>query len=417
MDTICDLTLDGEPTTNFGFISGIGDVDNDNYDDIITGAYNYNNRQGRAYLFYGDARARMDAICDLTFDGETASDFGAGWSDIICEDIDGDNYADIVIPAPQYNSGQGRVYLYWGNSKANMNAEADLIFTPEAEARLFGVGMACGDINNDNYKDIVIGAKGYSNGGNDGRAYLFYGDAQGRMDADCDLTFDGEIGWTAEFGGNVGIGDVDNDNYGDVVIGAYRYGSNRGRAYLYWGSTKSKMDTFCDLTFSGEQDKSHFAELCISGGDVNADGFADILIGAKQYRGFRGRAYLFYGDAKAYMDTNPDLILTGENKRDWFGDPPGGSFGDFNNDGYDDIVVGAIGWKARTWQGRVYLYYGGPNKCSTDVTFYWDTTKASTGEHTLKVEIVSVAGEEDKTDNSKTITVKVKSSIKGKKEK
>ncbi|MFC1794966.1 hypothetical protein ACFL3Q_15430, partial [Planctomycetota bacterium] len=227
---------------------------------------------------------------------------------------------------------------------------------------VYGIGMACGDIDNDGYKDIVIGAGYYPDNSHYGRAYLYWGDKKSNMDTTCDLIFDAESADTHDFGCNVGMADIDNDNYYDVVIGAYLYGADRGRAYLYWGSTKSKMDTLCDLTFSGEQDKSDFAELCISGGDVNADGYADILIGAKKYRGFRGRAYLFYGDAKTYMDTDPDLILTGENEGDWFGDPPGGSFGDFNNDGYDDIVVGAIGWEALTFQGRVYLYYGGPKE-------------------------------------------------------
>ncbi|MHA2315150.1 MAG: ankyrin repeat domain-containing protein [Candidatus Hermodarchaeia archaeon] len=363
MDANADLIFEGDKgaTSRFGWLLGVGDVDNDNYDDIIVGAHQYNNTTGRAYLYYGNTRANMDTTCDLTFDGETAGDhFGAGWNDIICEDIDGDSYDDIIIPAPNYNSGQGRVYLYWGDTKSSMNATCDLIFIPEAAAAQYGMGMGCGDIDNDGYKDIVIGAIYYPDNSHYGRAYLYWSDNKSNMDTVCDLIFEAESADTHDFGCNVGIADIDNDNYDDVVIGAYLYGNRKGRAYLYWGNTKANMDTNCDLTFTGETARSGFAELCISRGDVNADGYADILIGAHSYDNNRGRAYLFFGDTKSYMHTNPDLILTGENEGDWFGDPPGGSFSDFNNDGYDDIVVGARMYPGGDETGRVYLYYGGP---------------------------------------------------------
>lgn len=363
MDDKAGLIIDGEPDTasRFGTCIASGDVDNDGYDDIIVGAWMWNNRTGRVYLFYGNTRPKIDTVADLIFEGEAEeSDFGGGWDHIICDDIDGDNYDDIVIPAPAYNNYRGRAYLYWGSDRAGMDAKADLTFTPEPSAIQFGIGMDCGDIDKDGYKDIVIGAHGYPEGARYGRAYLYYGGTKANMDAECDLIFDAESAEGSNFGSNVGIGDVDNDGYEDVVIGANTYGDIQGRAYLYWGDTKANMDTTCDLTFTGETTRSGFGELCISNGDVNADGYADILIGARQYDNFRGRVYLYYGDKKEKMDAKPELILTGENEGDWFGDPPGGSFGDFNNDGYDDFVIGARKYPRNKETGRVYLYYGGP---------------------------------------------------------
>jgi len=88
------------------------------------------------------------------------------------------------------------------------------------------------------------------------------------------------------------------------------------------------------------------------------------------------------------------------------------TLGDVNNDGYDDAIIG--GWEYNGNQGRVWLYYGGPSSCSTDVTFNWNTSGASIGDHILKVAIVPVAREEDTADNIKTVTVNVKSKAKEK---
>ena len=82
------------------------------------------------------------------------------------------------------------------------------------------------------------------------------------------------------------------------------------------------------------------------------------------------------------------------------------TIGDFDNDGYGDLVVGGWGYPNGTKQGRVWLYYGGPSKC-TGVAFKWDTTNASIGKHTLQVEIPPVPGEQNTEDNIKTVTIAV----------
>lgn len=353
-----DLIFDGEVDSHFGWIQGVGDVDNDGYDDIVVTGGTYNNDKGRVYLYWGGPRGSMDNQADLTFEAEEqAFYFGGGWNDIVVKDIDGDSYADIVVPSMEYNSDQGRAYLYWGDTKTNMNTDCDLTFTGEAVGDFYSVGMACGDIDKDGYKDIVIGARGYASG--TGRAYLYWGDSRERMDTNYDLVFEAEIESGGNFGANVGIGDIDNDGYEDIVIGANTFNNTQGRAYLYWGASRENMNTDCDLKFTGEAGRGGFGELCMCNGDVNADGYADVLISARQYDNFRGRMYLYLGDKKERMDVQPKLILTGENEGDWFGDPPGGNFGDFNNDGYDDLAVGARMWQSNSEQGRVYVYYGG----------------------------------------------------------
>lgn len=116
----------------------------------------------------------------------------------------------------------------------------------------------------------------------------------------------------------------------------------------------------------------------------------------------RGRAYVYYGGIRTSVSEAPDRTLTGESPGSrWYRV----TLGDVNNDGYDDVIIG--GYAYNNDQGRAWLYYSGP-LFSTDVTFSWDTTKASKGEHTLKAEIVAVAGEEDTADNIVTTTINVK---------
>lgn len=117
-----------------------------------------------------------------------------------------------------------------------------------------------------------------------------------------------------------------------------------------------------------------------------------------------GRAYLFYGNTKTAMDTDYDYIFAGESgKNDFFGVQL--SAGDLNNDGYADALIGAEG--AHNDMGRAYLHYG-PFHDTTDITLKWDTTNASPGKHILRASIAPVAGEQSTQDNTKTITIEVK---------
>ena len=142
----------------------------------------------------------------------------------------------------------------------------------------------------------------------------------------------------------------------------------------------------------------------------NEDRFGDILAGAYGYPGtgyMYGRAYIFYGNSKALMDTNHDYIFGGEcGVDDYFGNEV--SAGDVNGDGHVDALLGAVGANDKT--GRIYLHYG-PFYDASDITFNWDTTNASIGTHTLKLEIPPVPGEQNTKDNIKTMTIEVKESL------
>ena len=409
---IPDMIFNGDPNSLFGLRIVCGDVDGDGYDDILIGAMKYNNFRGRVYLFYGGPD--MDNTADLILEGQNEGDrFGDG---IACGDIDNDGYEDIVIGANEYGEKRGRAYLYWGGDRNSMDADADKIFVgKEEKGSYFGLGLpAVYDIDNDGYADIVLGAY-WNRADKTGRAYLYYGSTKGLMDTSADLIFTGEKPGNY-FGYTIRCGDVDNDGFGDIIIGGF---ARQGRAYLYYGGSKSNMDAKADIIFEGQSEGNDSFGVGIVCVDQNRDGNDDVVIGAPNNNNKQGRAYLFHGNSKRSLDTDPDMIFEGEvNRRSyggqvacgdidgdnvndliigafgsgqWIGrvyvywgselaghNPKPGRFftgendndrfgfglacGDVNNDGFDDLVVGAHAYKAGPDQGRVYLYYGGPRQ-------------------------------------------------------
>lgn len=410
--TVPDMIFDGDPNSLFGLRIVCGDVDGDGYDDILIGAMKYDNFRGRVYLFYGGPD--MDNTADLILEGQNEGDrFGDG---IACGDIDNDGYEDIVIGAGNYSEKRGRAYLYWGSDRHSMDANPDKIFAgEEKQGSYFGLGLpAVYDIDNDGYDDIILGAY-WNQADKIGRAYLYYGNTKELMDTSHDLIFTGEKSGDY-FGYTISCGDVDNDGYGDIVIAGF---ARQGRAYLYYGGGKSNMDAKADAIFEVESEGNDYFGAGIVCVDQNRDGCDDVVVGAPRYNNKQGRAYLFHGNSKRSLDANPGMILEGEVDRRGLGfqevcgdidgdnvndliigafgsaqrvgrvyvywgkelagpDPKPGRFftgenyndrfgfglacGDVNKDGFDDLVIGADGYKAGTKQGRAYLYYGGLRK-------------------------------------------------------
>ena len=235
--------------------------------------------------------------------------------------------------------------------------------------------------------------------GSKGRAYLYWGADGNSMDNECDLTFgvSGEQKW--QFGCGVDVCDIDQDGFSDIIIGSQGYKSAERGVWLYWGGPRSIFDNSVDMIFTGEKNGDNFGNY-IDIGYADDDQYPDIMINAWNYSGGLGRSYLYYGGPQGYMDNVPDHTFdTSEDI-----EPFRTHIVDVNNDGYGDVVRG--GYKYNNCQGRGYLWYG-PFKTSTEITFNWDTTNASIGKHTLKVEIPPVPGEENTEDNTRTITIEV----------
>jgi len=352
-----DLVITGETKeTRLGQRVALGDVNNDGYDDLLTGGWGYKSRQGQAYLYYGGKK--FDGAPDKVFEGEkgTVGRFGL---EVTLGDVNNDGYADLTVTADKYGSpkgaGPGRVYLYYGASGTEMDTTPDKIFDGEQSNSLFGRYLdMCEDVDGDGYDDLLIGAPLWNN--DQGRAYLYYGGSGTTMDTTADLTLTGEHEGD-RFARNIGLGDINGDDYADIVIGAARYKAGQGRAYIYYGVPRDNMNATADLTIDGEggNDRADFG-IGVVIGDLNNDGYEELLLGGDDCYNYRGRVCLYYGREK--FDGAYELIFDGQAANIHFGRFM--DIGDVNGDKYPDIVIGA--WSYNQFQGRAYLYYGGPRR-------------------------------------------------------
>jgi len=290
-------------------VAGAGDVNGDGFDDILMGAFLADDMgvdSGMSYLFLGMANGWnmdvKDGNADASFFGAVPGDY-SGWSVAGVRDVNKDGYDDFIIGA-FYNDDNGpdtgTAYLFFGK----VSGWATYTNIKSADVRFFGEGIkdwagyavsGAWDVNGDGYSDILINSPRNNCDGTRafcGQTYLVLGKGGAWVTPQilntASASFWGEH--VSDYAGKAlsSAGDVNRDGYDDFLIGDYQNsdsGANAGQAYLILGKpTGWAMDSDLGLvsyaSFQGEGDTAA-AGVSVSGGDVNGDGYSDVLIGSE----------------------------------------------------------------------------------------------------------------------------------------
>jgi len=377
-------------------VSSAGDVNGDGFDDLIIGANgadpNGSYLAGASYVIFGKAGgfsavlnpADLDGSNGFRLDGAASYD-QSGFSVSSAGDVNGDGFADIIIGArladPNGNSIAGSSYVVFGK-EGGFSATFDLSsldgsngfrLDGNASSDLSGFSVSsAGDVNGDGFADIIIGAYGADpNGSNSGSSYVVFGKAGG-FSATFDLSsLDGSNGFridgvtTSDLSGwsVSGAGDVNGDGFDDLIIGAKYAGPNgkgaAGSSYVVFGKAGGFSTTFALSSLNGSNGfrldgvaiNDQSGASVSSAGDVNGDGFDDLIIGAKYADpngNVSGSSYVVFGKAGGFSATVNLASLNGSNGFRIDGAAPNdqsglsvSAAGDVNGDGFDDLVISA----------------------------------------------------------------------------
>ena len=388
IDTERDITLNGIDVDDFaGKSVASGDINNDGVDDLIIGAEGaapggkFN--AGETYVFFGPLSAGTLELsdADITINGVDAADLSG--NSVGSGDLNNDGIDDLIIGAPEGDpdgrTGAGEVYVLFGPLAAGtleLSVAADITLNGIDLEDRAGDSVGSGDINNDGVADLIIGAIGGDPGfrSSAGETYVLFGPlAAGTIElSDADVTLNG-IDNSDNSGSGVGSGDIDNDGVDDLIIGASRADpggrSVAGETYVVFGPTLAGTVELsaADITINGV-DPFDSSGAGVGSGDLNNDGVDDLIIGARRAapggRVNAGETYLLFGPLAAgslELSDAPDFTFNGIDASDEAGGGVGS--GDMNNDGFDDLIIGASGGDpgGRSRAGEAYVLFGPAN--------------------------------------------------------
>ena len=403
-------------------VSSAGDINNDGIDDLIVGAPNfdlnaYRPSAGASYVIYGKNGGYEHPIDLINLNSTQGfSIYGedlrgrAGGSVSSAGDINNDGISDLIIGASRNDPG-GASYVIYGKAGGHMpintemlNRNQGFVITTAIQdlSPLLGYSVSsAGDINNDGINDLIVGAP-YTYTGHypnrkwsSGASYVIYGQngtvnnlymyieylkpTQGfRINGAADDDFSGISVSSA--------GDINNDGINDLIVGApgvkFPGRNYTGAVYAIYGrdggyestinlenlnSTQGfRIDGTSDTNINGAIRVS-----CSSAGDVNGDSIDDLIIGGSINspfgRQYAGSSYVIYGKAGGYensielasLNSAQGFRIDGAEAYDYSGVSVR-SAGDFNNDGINDLVIGAFRANpyGRASAGASYVIYG-----------------------------------------------------------
>jgi hypothetical protein len=396
-------------------VSGAGDVNGDGIADLIIGAFgadpNGNLNAGESYVVFGSSAGFSSSLELSTLDGTNGfvingidSYDRSGESVSGAGDVNGDGIADLIIGAfvanPNGNIRAGESYVVFGSS-AGFSSSLELstldgtngfvINGIDTDDRSGYSVSGAGDINGDGIADLIIGAPNADPNGNfgAGESYVVFGSSAGFSPSLELSNLDGTNGFVINgidtndrSGYSVsGAGDINGDGIADLIIGAPNADPNgnfgAGESYVVFGSSAgfspslelSNLDGTNGFVINGIGGRS--GESVSGAGDINGDGIADLIIGARfadpNGNFGAGESYVVFGSSAGFspslelsnLDGTNGFVINGIDFFDYSGESVSGA-GDVNGDGIADLIIGAYGANpnGNSYAGESYVVFG-----------------------------------------------------------
>jgi Ca2+-binding RTX toxin-like protein len=436
-------------------VSNAGDINNDGIDDIIVGAsgtglrrdnpglpndFDSDLRAGESYVVFGKTDftgsldlSNLDGSDGFIIKGANPGD-SSGTSVSNAGDINGDGIDDLVIGAPTADPNDelsaGESYVIFGKNNigdsgvlelSELNGTNGFAIKGIEGGQFVPVGMFstdvrggdkvgtsvsnAGDINGDGFEDLILGAYGHiynTDLGYIGKSYVLFGGNNIGNSGDLELSeLDGTQGFTVEgieefddFGSSVSsAGDVNGDGFDDLIIGAKRVSIDGqdavGASYVLFGSNSTgasgsfkaeEVNGTNGFVITGIDESDRAGRSVSNAGDINGDGFDDLIVGAPnagkvmndydyEQSDNRGETYVVFGGSDvgttgtiqlSELDGTNGFVLNGVNPDDFSGSSVSNA-GDVNGDGFDDLVIGApyANSDGQENTGKSYVLLGG----------------------------------------------------------
>lgn len=382
-----DMVLDGG-----GVVGNAGDVNGDDHLDVAIGDCGMPDKRGRVFVAFGPLSRGHFRLAELA-DADGFFIKGASRGDRACAlsgagDVNGDGHDDIMVGAEHAdNNGtaSGTVYVIFGSDAPgtvdlaafDRDEQGERGYRVDGPGSLSLVGRDfanAGDVNGDGLADAAIAS--FS-----GSTYVVFGKTTtepvdlASFDDNLQMTSGYQIRTpepaTSDLYSVAGAGDVNGDGLSDVIAGAIRGHSARGAAYVVYGKPDPlpvdvRKEGTWGFTIGGAQRQSQTGYAVAGVGDVNGDGFSDVVVGApfRYSRSARGRAYVVYGGRKP---TDVRLRELGARGSTIFGVQRGDLVGsivaaanDVDGDDRPDLLVGTdLGdISGRPGGGSVFVIFG-----------------------------------------------------------
>lgn len=366
-----------DEAVRFGMVlADIGDINGDGLSDLLIGAeggYKRGDYAGKAFIYLGNPQ--FSNRFSFVLVGEGPGDY-FGCSATTLGDVNGDGFDDFAVGARQFDAKKGvdagKVYIFYGGKKISDTANVTIL--GRGSHNYFGASLAGGkDINGDKKPDLIVGAP-FGGSKYSGAVYIYLSDHGFEEPA---LILEGEEEGDA-FGSNVAmIDDMNGDGIADFVVSAVSADpgdiENAGKIYVYAGGSVIKKDPI--ITYAGSNRQEQLGYSLCSPGDLNNDGFADLLVGGIKGGNGTGVVLLFLGGNS--IRSEPAVTYYGQHQNDMFGYSISPA-GDVDGDGFKDFMVGAPYKAVSSYHNGKTFFFGGGKKFSD-----------------IEIQFINGSGEED----------------------